>query len=246
MKIVWPTRSRTGSQFVLNLTTALVGGSNLQNQSRINGSRKETYHAEKKKGVFTVANGLRYINDNDIQSMKYEDPGKDDFVLEVLKAHPEAKFVCSYRSLERVISSHFNIKKWGHHESDVIYQFSASLALYKDIFNAGRLLMVDITNPNDFDHNKFADALGVTPKSAFLDLVAGWKPVNDLKYQVEKTETYSEDLVQPPPRIDRLRNIHPWVIDLEQEYLNLCRETTQVSKAKVVENFSTVDNLCVN
>lgn len=228
MKIVWPTRSRTGSQFVLSLTTSLLGGSNLLNQSRINGARKETYHKEEKAGLFTIADGLKYIEDNELQSMKYEDPGKDDFVLDILKTYPNAKFVCSYRPLEMVINSHFNIKKWGHHEGDVIYQFSASLALYKEIFEAGQLVMVDVTKPQLFDQEKFASAFNADFTPEFTKVVEGWKPVNDLKYQVEKTEEFSDDMVQAPPRIERLSKIHPWIPSLEAQYLQLCKETSQL------------------
>ena len=227
MKIVWPTRSRTGSQFVLNMTSSLFKKEDLYPQCRINGYRKDSYYPEQKKKNFSIKNGIEYIVENNIQSMKYEDPGKDDFILEVMERYPQAVFVCSYRPIEKVINSHFNIKKWGHDESDVIYQFSSSLALYKKIDQQGKLVMIDIEAKDKFDKSKFLSALGGEANSRFESIIDQWAPVNDLKYQIEKSEKYNEKKIQLPPRIESLREIHPWIPELEKEYLDLCKSTTQ-------------------
>lgn len=226
MKLVWPTRSRTGSQFVLNLTTAWVGYQTLVPQARINGHRVDAYRREEKTGRFSVADGLKYLEDNNIQSMKYEDPGKDDFIRQVADRWPEAKFVASYRSLERVISSHYNIESWGHDEADVIYQFSASLELYEWLFKQNRLLMIDVTNPADFSVEKVEAFLGAAPSAAVKKTVAEWQPTNTLEYQKEKGGDKNKDVVKPP-RIERLFDIHPWAPAIEARYRAICAATSQ-------------------
>jgi hypothetical protein len=115
-------------------------------QARITGSRTDTYRTEEKIGNFSLNAGMAYLEKNNIKSMKYEDPGKDDFILEVAARWPNSKFICSYRPLPLVITSHYNIKTWGHEESDIIYQFSSCITLYEELHKQNRLMMVDVTD----------------------------------------------------------------------------------------------------
>jgi hypothetical protein len=226
MKVVWPTRSRTGSQFVLNLTTRLYGAENLIPQARVNGARVDRYKEEEKEGLFKE-DGIGYLKRNNIVSLKYEDPGKDDFILEVADCWPEAKFVCSYRPLPLVIASHYNIKSWGHDEADVIYQFSASLALYEQLHQWGRLVMIDVSDNSHFSLEKVASFLGVKPTPSSRKIVSEWEPINTLHSQISRYGGTEKD-VSAPPRIERLFEIHPWAAALEERYRQICRETSQL------------------
>lgn len=220
LQIAWPTRSRTGSQFVLQLTTAFRGGG-LAPQSRISGARRESFRPAEKEGdfhsLFHQGLGVQYLQMNKIRSLKYEDPGKDDFILELHKGS-HARFVASYRRIEKVIESHHNIKSWGHREDDVLYQFSACATLYEQLSSDGRLFLIDVDRPDRFNIGAFARFLGVAnvPQKA-LELVRGWLPINDLKYQVEKSGIEFTGR-RSPPRLERLRSIHPWVDDTERRY----------------------------
>ena len=203
---------------------AVTGG--LMPQSRISGSRAEGFRRAEKDGdfqaMFADGQGLGYLAQNGIRALKYEDPGKDDFVLELLEAAPQAVFVASYRSIERVIESHHNITRWGHSEADVLHQFSACLTLYEKIADRGRLFLVDVDDRESFDLDASTRFLGVdaVPGKA-RDGVAGWQPVNDLQYQVEKTGTFHGRVT--PPRLERLREIHDWIEGHEARYADLIR-----------------------
>ena len=87
MKICWPTRTRTGSTFVINLTSSLYDWEEISSQARINSFRKDSFHPEVKKGdarkAFMSGQGIEYIRQNNIKAMKYEDPGRDGFILEL-------------------------------------------------------------------------------------------------------------------------------------------------------------------
>lgn len=226
LKVVWPTRSRTGSQFVLQLTMAVAGG--LQPQSRINGGRREGHKPNEKTGqfleMFKAGKGFDYLTQNNIRSLKFEDPGKDDFVEDLAEAAPNARFVASYRPIERVIESHYNIEKWGHLESDVLYQFSACLTLYERLASHGRLFLINVDDKSGFDLEAFAAFLGIdTPPERAKALVAEWAPLNTLQYQVEKSGADYRGR-RRPPRIDRLNEIHDWVPEYEQRYRLLCKK----------------------
>jgi hypothetical protein len=231
LQIVWPTRSRTGSQFLLQLTRVTRNGG-LGPQSRISGSRREGLKPDDKIGnfhaMFNAGRGVEYLADNRIRSLKYEDPGKDDFALELLDRAPNAVFVTSYRPIERVLESHFNITSWGHNEADVLHQFSACATLYEALASAGRLFMVNVDDPSTFNAEAFRRFLGMaelTENAAAL--VRAWEPVNDLRYQVERNGGEFTGRVAPP-RLDRLRDIHPWVGDVERRYEELIRRSNEL------------------
>lgn len=225
MKVVWPTRSRSGSQFVLQLTTACLGLKALTPQARINGCRVDTFG--KGRCAFQVRDGVPYLRGYDIQSLKYEDPGKDDFILEVAREFPEAKFVASYRPLIEVLESHYNLRSsWGHDEADVLHQFKSCLELYETLYEQGRLCMVDVNLPQLFSPEKFAGFLGVAARAEFLDFVTRWEPTNTLDYQQAKSGTAAPR--KEFPNFDALLRRNPWALKAEADYRQLCKETSQI------------------
>ena len=224
LRLLWPTRSRSGSQFILKLTRSLYG-SKLGKVALINGARRDTTANEDTVGSFKEfmadGKGAEYIDANSIGALKYEDPGKDDFVLSIMDSYPEARAVASYRRIEDIIVSHYNINRWGHGEPDVLYQFSASLAMYQELFSRGQLYLVNVDSPETFSLKDLTRFLGVDETRAAREIVAGWEPSNTLAYQQEKHDGGVHGK-STPPRIERLRKIHPWVDEVEQGYLKIC------------------------
>lgn len=226
LEVVWPTRSRTGSQFVLQLTFAVCG--DIQPQSRISGARREGHKPQDKSGdfwdLFQHGEGYQYLAANRIRGLKFEDPGKDDFVAGLLELAPNARFVASYRPLESVIESHYNITKWGHPEADVLYQFSACLTLYERLAATGRLFILNVDQPHQFNLQAFANFLGHNPSDKAKALAEAWTPVNTLRYQVEKSGAQYQGR-RRAPRLDRIREIHDWISDYEARYQALCEKS---------------------
>lgn len=224
LQLLWPTRSRSGSQFVLKLTRALYG-SRLGKVALINGARVDTTADASTRGLFKEylrqGRGTDYVAENRIGGLKFEDPGKDDFVVDLMRASPNAKAVTSYRRIEDIITSHYNISKWGHGEADVLYQFSASIGMYRELFERGQLYMVNIQSPGTFSLDDLTSFLGVKKTSSAEKVVAEWAPFNTLEYQQEKHDGGAHGRAKPP-RIERLREIHPWVKSVEQQYLDIC------------------------
>lgn len=225
MIVCWPTRSRTGSSFVVNLTQSLYKWADISPQARINGFRQDNFRREEKTGefrkMFMAGQGLDYMMKNNIMSCKYEDAGKDDFVFELAEAFPRLKFVASHRPLEMVLKSHFNIKSWGHEEADIIFNFSCGLYLYEKLWREGRLYLVDVTRRDRFKPELFLGFLGRTSTPEFEKIVKEWKPANTLEDQISRYTSEEQEIVDPP-RLDRLREIHDWIPAAEARYEKMC------------------------
>ncbi len=225
--LLWPTRSRSGSQFVVKLTRSLYGAK-LGKLALVNGGRRVTNEAEEAVGDFPAllreGRGVDYVRSNWIAAMKYEDPGKDDFVQELMDAYPEARAVASYRPLEEILTSHYNINMWGHAEPDILHQFSSCLQMYRRLFDHGQLFMLDVSDPSSFSLDAFCHYLGVSPTQPARSIVSEWLPTNTLAYQQEKHDGSLHGRAVPP-RLNRLREIHPWIEGHEKGYLAMCNRT---------------------
>jgi hypothetical protein len=231
LRFVWPARARSGSQFVLSLTMKFVGYTAMIPHSRINGFRREQYRKEEKTGdfreLYLKGRGLEYIEKNRLVSMKYEEPGKDDFVLALADNNPNVVFVASHRQIEDVISSHYNIKSWGHGEADVLYQYSSCITLYEELARRRRMFLVDVDRKELFDSDAFARFLGLSgPSDDARDFVEQWQPVNDLRHQIEQSGT-SFTGRNSPPRLERLRQIHRWIGEVDARYEALCQRSVE-------------------
>lgn len=224
MRYVFPTRSRTGSQFVLKLALSLknINKTN-DNYAGITGSRDNTNEEGNEfKQRFLKGEGIKYLKDNNIEIMKYEDPAKDDFILDIAKEFPNCKFIASHRDLKSVINSHYNIKKWGHSINDVLYQFKYSLFLYEKLHAMNRLFLIDVDNPKDFNLDKFCNFMGLSYSDDTALQVFSWLPINDLKYQKEKHDGgYNEEDIKEHPYLKILDRKYPWIKDIEKKYNKL-------------------------
>ncbi|MGF6861694.1 hypothetical protein ABIE69_002267 [Rhodobacteraceae bacterium MBR-64] len=156
--------------------------------------------------------------------MKFEDAGKDDFVLEIASRYPECKFVASHRSIEKTINSHFNIQAWGHSIDDVLFQYSACLTIYEELFALRRFYLIDVDRPASFSLNAFTSFMGGSASEKTHAMVAGWMPVNDLAYQISKAgKGFNPNAVKVHPALKNLRQRHFWIDDAESRYQALIK-----------------------
>jgi hypothetical protein len=230
LEFVWATRSRSGSQFVVKLTEALLG-SRLQPQSRITGARRESLNVERDPSFHDLLNEqkeLEYFSVYDIRSLKLEDPGLDDLAGRIFDVYPNSKWMASHRKLEDIIISHFNIKKWGHNEQYVLKSFRTSLTLYERLAADGRIFVLDVDKPNVFRLEAFASFLGCQPTEKAAAMIREWKPVNDLAYQKQKYGERFTDDKEIPPGINNLRDRCPWIDEFESRYDQLVTASSQL------------------
>lgn len=222
LEVIWGTLSRSGSQFVLGLTTRLLG-SKLQPQSRISGVRKEGYqHREPSfHELYANGSGVEYFTRHEIRSLKLEDPCNDGFGEVVADAFPDARWVTSIRPIDDVLTSHFNIKRWGHDETYVLRSYRRNLELFERLSEEERLAPIRVDEPASFDPARFAGFFGVPPSQAFLKAVEDWTPINDLRYQKDKWDEAYDGVPSLPPDLDTLRDRHPWLEDVEARYDDL-------------------------
>lgn len=223
LKLVFPTRSRTGSQFVVSLARTMHTPLMKGRFGAINGYRTNTREPEDQKGRFredyTGGRAFDNIERNGISYMKFEDAGQDEFILQLARRYPDCKFVASHRKIEKVIDSHFNIKKWGHSIDDVLFQFSACLSIYEELFAMGRFFLIDVDQPAGFSLDAFAAFMDGTPSDETRAMVEGWKPVNDLEYQISKGgKDFDPAAVVAHPALETLRRRHFWIDEADRRY----------------------------
>ena len=86
MHIVYPTRSRTGSQFVMQLAGSIDSVYVKGRLAAVNGFRNNTRESEAEKGwfkeEFSKGKGIDHLEKKFIRRMKIEDPGSDGFILQ--------------------------------------------------------------------------------------------------------------------------------------------------------------------
>ena len=211
---------------MLHLTQAMKSPLLGPSRAAVNGYRRDTLTPDRKKGdfrdLFLAGRADEYVVENGIEVMKYEDPGKDDFIMEIADRYPDCRFVASHREIGKVINSHHNIKKWGHPIEDVLFQFSACLSIYEELARRGRLFLIDVDDPLAFSLDAFSAFLEATPSGKAFDMVSAWLPVNDLRYQKEKHDGGMTDVVHHPD-VARLRETHFWIAEAEARYGSLTR-----------------------
>lgn len=228
LDVVWGTVSRSGSQFLLGLTTRLLG-SRLQPQSRISGARREGYEERSPSFEELLAQGRPgdYFRQHGIVALKLEDPGRDGLGHEIAAQFPDARWLTSIRPIQAILTSHHNIRKWGHDEDYVLASYRSALELFEKLVDERRLLAVEVERPERFDPQVFAAYLGTRPSQPFLDTVDSWEPTNDLAYQKAKWGEPYEGVPEVPPEIEDLSLRHPWLDDVEERYRALVATSWQ-------------------
>jgi len=87
VRVVWATQSRSGSQFLLQLTLKLMG-QRAWPQARISGSRQDGLGADRVPSFAEMASDGRaidYLDHHEIVAVKLEDPGIDGLASDVAK-----------------------------------------------------------------------------------------------------------------------------------------------------------------
>jgi len=222
MEIVFGARTRCGSQFLIKISSALLGELP-QPFSVITPGRVESMINENKKifrKLYLQGYGWKYFDDYSIQTLKLEDPSIDFLGFSLLAKFPEAKWLTTYRNIEDVITSHYNIKSWGKSEEHVLRSFLTSIDLMEQIAHQKRLFIINIDAPENFNINNMVKFLEceVTKKANYI--ASNWPKVNPLSYQKEK---FSEKIKQKekPPALNTLRDRHPWIEEIEERYFQL-------------------------
>ncbi|MEO7026720.1 MAG: hypothetical protein ABI056_04115 [Caulobacteraceae bacterium] len=223
MRLIWGTRTRGGSQFLLKLTVAMLGR-RTQPQSRINAARHEQLMPVRSPTLEDyVARGrpLDYFRDHNISALKLEEPGADDWGRKIADAFPEAPWLGNRRSIEKIYRSHHNLS-WGFSEEKLLKRARRTLVFYEALAAQGRLFVLDVEGPDQFDLQKFSHFLKVGITAEARKIVEDWAPVNDLA-NIRAAAGKPLERVFEPPALDTLHRRYPWVPDMEARYNALCQ-----------------------
>ena len=248
MRIVYPTRSRTGSQFVMQLAGSIDSAYVKGRFATINSYRNNTRESVAEKGCFkeefSKGQGIDHLEKKLIRRMKFEDPGSDSFILQVAERYPDCRFIASHRAIEKVINSHYNIKSWGHSLADVVFQYSSCLHLYEKLHLCGRLFLIDVDSPESFSINALCSFLKGSPTDKTNEIVESWTPTNTLGYQLKNAKnlknSYKRNFFNllkvtkesnfkflEHPMVKDLRKTHFWINDADRRYNYLVAASSQ-------------------
>jgi len=224
MRIINATMPRSGSEFVSKLVRKVCGARVTETMS-LTPARKINHFSSdvgrKNPGQMAYRD---WIEANDSVSffdgyqdvlIKIESPGNDLLCLDLAGCLDDLKWVFSIRKPEQIITSHYNIKKWGWTEERVLNAYKSDLVVYEYLARGKGIFGIDVNDPSSFDLDalvRFLEMDSITPEAE--EFVRSWAVVNPLSQQRERSGEKGEEVVMPPD-IDSLRKRRPWVSDVE-------------------------------
>lgn len=183
MNIIWAVGSRTGSEFVIQLS--LTSGLIADRQLKLN-----TFRGYELRGIDLPKHGRMdyaavssFCSKHDVQGLKIEDPGIDDICLQTIAEYPNVPIVSCFRPFAKVARSHASIRPWGMPPERAWVVYCRNLEIYRELNRDRRLFMVDVEHKEAFDVSAFCQHIGVESSSALAKFVEGWPVVNDLEGQ---------------------------------------------------------------
>lgn len=228
MKLVFATMPRSGSEFLVRLTGLLMDvDTSREVVSMTPGRFIDSDGAKLKDFILKREEGcpLDYFREAAPDYLKLESPGHDLLAYQLSCHYPESKWLGSLRSLEKIITSHFNLKTWGWSEDKILAAYLADLMFYEYIASSNRLFLININAPQDFNQQKMMDFFGIgEPGPRFGEFIREWRVVNPLVRQQKKAgEPVARK--ETPPTLVSLRDRHPWIKSVEQRYEALWQQS---------------------
>lgn len=225
MEVLWACGTRTGSEFAVKLTRNVCNDS-LEPYSAITPGRLDTIPGRESASLSVLASQeelRRYFKRYSIRSIKLEEPGKDEFLERILSLFPKIRVISTYRKIEDVIVSHYNLK-WGYSVEYILHNWRNAISKYEAIESEGSLFMLDLNMRDDFSYSAFRRFLGAAYSDEAKRFVDEWAAHNDLEYRQLKSGTPVQKVI--PACLGNLRIEYPWIVGVEQRYARLCRKSS--------------------
>ena len=183
MKYLFAAGSRSGSEFSISLTSALLGDEP-EPIGKVHSARESQGDFDPPYSHYRSTGRIAdFVTDNGLSALKLEDPGVDDDADRLFAAFPGAVVIATFRPLDRIINSHGNIRPWGMAPDRVAANWAANLAFYERARAADRLVMIPLEDRDAFDSARAARLLKVTPGEGWQAFHDDWPVVNDLVTQ---------------------------------------------------------------
>ena len=228
MRVINATMPRSGSEFVSRLillslesrpqcTLSVTPGRNI---NYCDGADCARFVASNE--VFkSSAGAVDAIEEMNSVLLKIESPGNDNLCLDLAEKFEDIKWFCSVRKIEDIITSHYNLEKWGWAEKKVLKAWRDDLFFYEFVRAKGKLFAISIDDAFSFNVDKFCEFLGSRPfPEEASQFIKEWNVVNPLSKQKAKAgEAYESHKV--PDGIGSLRARHPWISSIESRYRSL-------------------------
>ena len=224
MKFFFATMPRSGSEFVIKLCRLLLEIDYSLILSLTPG--RIVNYKEGKSKIFqekiNEGKEVEYIKEKKYNYIKVESPSADILCYDLSSSFPDSKWIVSFRSIDEIIISHYNLKSWGWPERKILNAYICDLAFYEFLAKQGRMFFININKPGNFNLNRMVEFLGVSYviSEQAKDFIQNWYVVNPLERQQKKAKE-EVGLKEIPANLSSLRTRHPWLLEIEERYERL-------------------------
>lgn len=229
MNLAFATMPRSGSEFVVRLICAVLGPQQPQDILAITPGRaldRPGDASQLLREAIRRGDSMAFFREHAPECIKLEGPSADSLVTELSSQYPQLKWIASIRAIDKIITSHHNIKTWGWKEQRIIDAYRSDLEIYEALARDQRLFTVNVDAPDSFSIERALAFLGCDRRGPNADqFVEAWRVVNPLERQQRKAGEATLKK-QPAPGLDTLRQRRPALRGLEERYERLWKQNS--------------------
>jgi hypothetical protein len=193
LRVAWLVLPRSGSQFLVKLTSALLGEAVNPHSSLTPGRREKALpglisEAERETRFRAIAEGGQpesYFAEFGARSVKIERPFADKLPKRLRIAYPDCRFIASVRPFAQMADSHASLA-WGLPAPRLLKIYAEHVTRLARFAEKGEVFFVEIERREAFDAELFAAWLAVPLRLPFRRMVRDWPTVNARAERVAK------------------------------------------------------------
>ncbi|UPY36104.1 hypothetical protein [Sediminicoccus sp. KRV36] len=204
LRVAWLVLPRSGSQFLVQLTAALLGPAINPHSSLTPGRREKALpgllsDAEREhrfRQAAAAGTPERYFDELGVRSVKIEHPFGDDLPGRLRLRHPACRFIASIRPYRQIADSHANLS-WGFSAERLLAIYRSHVAGLIAFAAREEVFFVDIERHSPFDAAGFAAWLDAPERPNFRRMVEGWPTVNARAERIARDGGRADAAEQP-------------------------------------------------
>jgi hypothetical protein len=193
LRVAWLVLPRSGSQFLVKLTSALLGQGINPHSSLTPGRREKALpglieEAERENRFREAAAAGRpeaYFADFGARSVKIERPFGDTLPERLRAACPDCRFIASIRPFAQMADSHASLA-WGLNAPRLLAAYTEHVTRLARFAAESEVFFIEVERREGFDADLFAAWLATPMRLPFRRMVRDWPLVNARAERVAK------------------------------------------------------------
>jgi hypothetical protein len=204
LRVAWLVLPRSGSQFLVKLTTALLGKAVSPHSSltpgrwekALPGLMGEAERENRFREAAAAGHPEAYFAGFGARSVKIERPFGDALPEQVRAACPDCRFIASIRPFAQMADSHASLA-WGLPAPRLLEIYAEHVARLTRFAAESEVFFIDIERREGFDADLFAAWLATSSRPPFRRLVRDWPLVNARAERVAKDGAREAPMAAP-------------------------------------------------